>query len=238
MIIKSTKGAGVDRVKVLIHGPSGIGKTTLAKTISEKTLVVSAESGLMSIRDSDIDYIDITTDDDGNLIPKELRVQKLGDIYKYLLTKEASDKYSVVFVDSLTEIGQNISESLFEKNTDKKDTFKVWGEYTSQMRNLIKAFRDLPKYHVIMTALTKEYTDELKNKRLGIDIQGSIGEQCPALFDEVFHYTQLVNQAGDLERVLLTSLTDRIFAKDRSGSLDKYEKPNLQTIINKIKGVN
>ena len=35
MEIKTTKGAGVDRLKVLIHGPPGIGKTHFAKRLSQ-----------------------------------------------------------------------------------------------------------------------------------------------------------------------------------------------------------
>lgn len=52
--IKSTKTVSSERFVALVVGPSGIGKTSLAKTLPEKeTLIISAESGLLCLSGTD-----------------------------------------------------------------------------------------------------------------------------------------------------------------------------------------
>ena len=46
--------------KVLVYGMAGAGKTSLAKTAPGKVLVISAEAGLLSIKDApDLDAIEV-----------------------------------------------------------------------------------------------------------------------------------------------------------------------------------
>ena len=60
MNIKSTKGLHVDSVKCIVHGKSGSGKTTLIGTADNATtLIISAESGLLSLSDKEIDVVEI-----------------------------------------------------------------------------------------------------------------------------------------------------------------------------------
>jgi len=56
MTLQSINNGSVDKIKVLVIGPAGIGKTSLARTTAtpegeQKVCVLSAESGLLSIRD-------------------------------------------------------------------------------------------------------------------------------------------------------------------------------------------
>ena len=58
--IKSTKDiVGKDGVKILIHANSGTGKTSQLGTIDGKVLILSAESGLLVLKDKNLDVIDI-----------------------------------------------------------------------------------------------------------------------------------------------------------------------------------
>src|SRR5660397_278628 len=52
--ITSTKDMQIDYAKVVVYGPPGAGKTTFGATFPD-ALILSAESGLLSIRDKDID---------------------------------------------------------------------------------------------------------------------------------------------------------------------------------------
>lgn len=235
MKIHNTKTMSDDRLKILVYGAPGVGKTTLAKTISEPCLIISAEAGLLSLAGSEIDAIDLSTDDEGKLISKEKRIGRLGEVYQYLNTEEAQNKYKWVFVDSLTEIGQNIVEALQIEYPSRSDTMKLWGDYAVKMKALIKSFRDLPHYNVVMTALEKMEKDENGVRFAGISVQGSIGDNLPAYFDECFYMCVIKNESEE-KRVLLTSSSDRYKAKDRSGKLDRSEQPNLAAIAAKIKG--
>ena len=55
-MIKNTKDVENHRVVGMIVGPSGVGKTSLARTLKGRTLIGSAESGLLSLKGADIDF--------------------------------------------------------------------------------------------------------------------------------------------------------------------------------------
>jgi len=153
MKVTSTRAHGTHRLKFLIYGAPGVGKTTLAATLDEPCLVLSAEAGLLSLSTKDIDVIDLTLDDDGKALARGARTQRVAQVLDYLLTEEPQKKYKWIFIDSLTEISQNMIESLQLLYPDPKDGLKMWGDYAKKSRALVKSFRDLDCYNVVFTAL-------------------------------------------------------------------------------------
>lgn len=235
MKISNTKNiSATSALKMVVYGMSGVGKTSLAKTIGEPTLLISAESGLLTLAGADIDVIDISQDDNGNVIPKEKRIGRLGEVYQFLLSDEAKKKYRWVFIDSLTEISQNLVECLQAEFPDRKDSLVLYGENSKRLRSLVKSFRDLPHYNVIFTALSVIDKDESGMRFTTIDLVGNFASKLPGFFDEVFFMS--VDKDG--KRFLVTESTDRAVAKDRSGRLDKLEVPDLSVISSKIRQAN
>ena len=237
MKIISTKGIGTNALKILVFGESGSGKTTLAGTIPGKTLIISSESGLLPLRNKEIDVIDLAVDDNGQVIKKEKRVDRLLDIYKFLLTDEAKVNYQTIFIDSLTEINQNFVEKLQVEFPERRDSLVLYSELSKNMRSVVKMFRDLPNYNVIFTALAETEKDENSVRYTAPSLIGKFATQLPAYFDEVFYLSIAKDEkTGESKRVLITEKTDRLMAKDRSSALDKFEKPDLSIIFNKIRG--
>lgn len=235
MFVQSTKDFGTNRLKFLIYGPPGSGKTSLAKTCGQNVCIISAEGGLLSIKDQEIDFIDISKDDDGNVISTELRFDRFSKAIKFLMSKEAKAKYKWIFIDSLTEISQNLVEYLKKKYPDKKDAFPMWGEYSDRMREMIKVIRDIDEYNVVFTALSVTEKDESQRRFTAIDVQGRIATQLPGYFDEVF-YTLVAESEQNREFTLVTGGTEKLVCKDRSGKLLQIEKPNLAMVASKITG--
>lgn len=233
MKIQNTKTYHLDRLKFLVYGAPGVGKTSLAGTIDGRVLLISAEAGTLCLAHKDIDVIDVTVDEKGNQVDKEHRIDRFGKIYQYLIQPEAREKYDWIFIDSLTEVSQNLLEMLMEQMSGEKDGFKMWGEYAKRARGLIKSFRDLPFYNVVFTALETEDRDENNRRLMRVDMQGKIGKQLPAFFDEVFW---MHSDPETSVRMLTTKQTDREVAKDRSGKLDMNEPPDLGAIFKKISG--
>lgn len=242
MQFRSTKSLGHDQVKIIVYGVPGIGKTTLAGTIEEPLLLVSAESGTLSLADKDINVFDVTQDDEGNkLNTATAKMERVQLIASYLLTDEAKSSLKWIVLDSLTEIGQLVFESIKESDAkfkDPKNNLVLWGLYGEKMRAFVKFFRDLPGYNIVFTALAKSEKDEVNRRIMAIDLQGKISEQLPGYFDEVFYYELAELEDNQKVRRLVTQSSDRFVAKDRSGKLSQYEEPNLSAIAQKIRGIN
>lgn len=236
MKIQTTNSVAENKIKCVVNGLSGAGKTSLVKTIKANgfnPLIASFESGLLSIAGSGIDYVDGTKDDAGVTIAKELRIKRLMEIYTYILSAEARKKYDTIYIDSLTEISQCMFDMLRKEYPDRKDNLVLYGELGQKMRDLIKAFRDVPDYHVVFTCLSKIEKDESGKRYVGFDLIGSIADKLPQFFDEVF-YLQVAQDGG---RELLCNNTTSIVTKDRSGKLSSMEAADLGAVFNKILGI-
>lgn len=231
MKIQNTKTSQQQRVKILVSGESGAGKTSLASTLPKETLIISSEAGLLCIRDSGLDYIDISRDDKGDVVmDPAARLKNLSEVFAALHdNKEFKEKYSTIFIDGITEISELMLEYLTAQFPDRKDSFPMWGEYSKRMRSIIKNFRDLP-YHVVMTAVSQPDMDENKRRFMGFQVAGSIGVKMPQYFDEVFYL--YVDSEG--KRSLITQKTDALICKDRSNKLAPTEEPDLSLIMAKI----
>lgn len=235
MDIKNTATMGLDRLKMLVYGAPGVGKTTLASTLPGRVLIVSAEAGTLSLAGHSIDVIDVTEHEGKALLP-DMRIRKLNKVLGLLNGPDFQSKYDWVFVDSLTEISQTVLEAaqdaaqrLAAETGKAQDGFKLWGDYARTCTALVKAFRDLPGYGVVFTALEAEDKDENGRRFMRVDMQGKVGKQLPAFFDEVFRMS--VDSGA---RALQTEAGATVIAKDRSGRLDTVEPADLGAVVAKI----
>lgn len=230
MALKQITVEGNQRFTTLVIGQAGIGKTSLLRTIpeNEPVCVVSAESGLLCVRD----------------LVESKRVQgfvvetftDLAEIFQYL-QKEGKSYFKWIFIDSLTEIASKCVEALKIKYPDRKDSFPLWGEYSEKMTALIKAYRDIPDYNVVFTCLPAMEKDDLNRIYFGPSIQSSsLKERLTGYFDEVLYMVSLPDNEGKERRAFITQPYERYPAKDRSGRLALVEQPSLQAIKQKILG--
>lgn len=236
MKIQSTATIGQSKIKCLVYGDSGIGKTTLASTLGGKTLIISSEAGLLSLSNSSIDFVDINVDDEGNSLSSKGKIDKLGKLCKMLSEdKGFRDGYNNIFIDSISDISSFFEDYFDQINKDEKNRFQKWGDYSRSFGRFIKGFRDLIHYNVIFVALRSQDKDE-SSDTFGSWQPSVIGKTSKdiveANLDEIFMYS--FDKEGN--RKLITGKTNRNSGKDRSGKLDLVEEPNLQLIFNKIRG--
>jgi len=228
--IQNTNDTTIQKIKCVILGEYGSGKTSLAGTLSGKTLLISAESGHLSLMGKDIDFVDITRDEDGALIREPaLRLQRLTQVYS-MLVADKTPRWDNIFIDSLSEIYEIILAIVEKEFPDRKDSFPMWGEYNKRMQRIVKAFRDLPNYNVFMTALSEVDKDENNKRFITFDISGKIGKKIPQYFDLVLY----LHVTPESERVLITNKTETVGAKDRSGKLDARMPADLSQVMLKI----
>jgi hypothetical protein len=218
----TTDKASIDHgIKMLVYGASGAGKTVLAGTMPSP-LIISAEQGLLSLRGKSIPVITVTTaaEVDAALTWCRLYAAKQGILS--------------VALDSISEIVEKV---LFSERLKTKDPRQAYGAMADRAIQMVKDFRDLKGFHVLVIA--KQMTG--KDPMTGLEKASptapgqQVGPALPYLFDEVFHAFTDKDANGDTYHALRTHAAFNAEAKDRSGALDEVEYPDISNIISKIK---
>jgi hypothetical protein len=213
-------------LKILIHGPAGAGKTVMCCTAGEPTLLISAESGLLSVKNAPkyIKAAPITCFDD------------LEDVYAYLKESAENPDFKWICLDSISEMAEQV---LFRAKQGSLDPRRAYGEMQDVVGDSLRRFRDLTDcgYNVVMSCKQQRITDENGKSFFGPMMPGQkLHQQVPYLFDEVFALRVEKDKDGGVYRVVQTGRDNAYEAKDRSGMLDMFEPPNLKKIARKIKG--
>ena len=219
--LKSTRNVAVNGVKLLVYGQAGAGKTTLIRTLPDP-IVLSAEAGLLSLRDSDIPYIEISD------------MATLREAYEWLANSDEAKQFKSVALDSISEIGEVVLSAEKKKSGDPR---QAYGAMQDQMADVIRSFRDLPGRHVYMSAKAEKAQDDQGHILQSPGMPGNKAAQSlPFYFDEVLALRVHRTEDNQTQRALMCHSDGVWQAKDRSGKLDFWEAPDLGAIINKISG--
>ena len=236
MKIKNTLDKGVGKhINALVYGKSGVGKTMALGTLPNKegVIVVSLEQGLMSIRDSGIDYVEVGS---------------FNEFVEVINELAETDKYHTIAVDSLTELQQRCMQMLTGE-TDSTDLnqyvqpqIKDWGALKNIMTRTVKSLRDMSK-NIICNCLSEVKVDEVTLKQvIAPQLQGTLKDTIPAYFDLVLYAfsQEKKNDTGGMSTTYAfqTRGNNELVAKDRSGNLDKFERPEYAAIFEKVYGSN
>lgn len=213
-------------IKACVFGPAGAGKTYLISTILQPTIVLSAEAGLLSLKNVSQEVKDLT---------RVLQIKTWQDMDQALAWLQSAKQADWLVVDSISEIAEVL---LSVKKGENKDPRKAYGDMADDMMKTIRDLRDLPNYNVLMTAKQTRLTDEVTNITSYVPfLPGQqLGKQIPYMFDEMFalRVENDPNNPGELYRVLQTGRDLMYECKDRSGTLDMFEPANIEHIANKI----
>jgi len=216
-------------IKLCIYGLAGAGKTLLTSTTGGTIIVLSAESGLLSLKN----------------LPPEVKARmrvivintmdELTQAYLWLLTGKMADW---IAIDSGSEIAEVL---LTAKKSLSKDGRAAYGDMADEMMDTFRKIRDLPNYNVIMTAKMTKVKDEHTGITYCVPMfPGKIlTAQVPYMFDEIFalRVEQHPQDPKQLVRVLQTGRDLVYDCKDRSGMLDLFEPASIEHIARKILGL-
>lgn len=223
--LTTTKQSAIEGgVKATCYGVAGSGKTSLARTFDVPTVILSAESGLLSLRDVDLPVIEINSMADAM------------EAYTLLRDSEEGQRFKAIVIDSVTEIGSIL---LAEEKAKTKDGRAAYGATNEQMMGMLRAFRDLYGRHVLFIAQLEKSKDEMTGAMLyGPAMPGQrLGQAMPYLTDIVMALRVEKDAEGNISRWLQTQPDFQWSAKDRSGALDQFMPPNMAEIIHRITAV-
>lgn len=215
-------------IKMLVYGKSGVGKTRLSATAPKArieegghAIIISAEGGLLSLRGVSIPVIEIKTLDD------------LNKAHDYLVGPGGAHYWTII-IDSISDIAEKV---LSNAKAGTKDGRQAYGILADQMWETIRAFRDIKGKHVVMIAKAEFSKDEKGVTRWMPSMPGNRLTQGLAYYFDIVGHLGTYQGAGGQHTSLQFHADLQYEAKDRSGSLDFFEYPDLTNIFNKIYGV-
>ncbi len=223
-IISTREASVIDGIKGVLYGKAGAGKTTLATTLKD-VLFLNIEGGTMSLRNHDIDCVNV------------LCIQDLRDVLDFLQKSQDALKYRNVIIDSLSEAAYMIFKDSLKT---LKDGRQAYPDCYNRTIGIVKGFRALPRVNVVFIAKEGPVKDGDVTCYGPSMYYDKISNELPYQSDFVFRLFERKNPDGTSERLLQTRYTEKDFqyvAKDRSGVLADYEPANLQGIFDKISGV-
>lgn len=254
----------VPKINIAIFGPSGVGKTTLARTLDPATtLFVDLEAGTLAIQDWSGDVLDVRSAAiEMGAHPWEIaRALALyiggpdpadrDGPYSAAMYAQVSQvfagldlsKYTTIFVDSITVASREalkwsqIQPEAMSEKTGKPDNRGAYGLLGREMIRWLTHLQHSNKSIIVVGILDSE-KDDLNRVSWTPQIEGSkTGRELPGIFDQVVTLQAFTTPEGVPYRGLVCVQMNPwgYPAKDRSGRLDMVEPPDLGSLIRKIR---
>lgn len=220
------------KINIALFGPSGVGKTTQARTLDpETTLFLDLEAGTLAIQDWSGDVVDLRktaqamgahpweiaramaclvsghdpADTDGpySKTAYDNYVKAFGGDVSML------EKYKTVFVDSITVASRlcfawaQKQPEAFSEKTGKPDTRGAYGILGREMIRWLTNLQHCPK-DIILVGILDTEKDELNRIQHTPQVEGSkTGRELPGIFDQVVTLTMLAGDDGSQYRALV-----------------------------------
>lgn len=265
IITADERAAAPQKVNILLFGPSGVGKTTQARTLEPaSTLFIDAEAGMLAVADWKGDHIDVRqsalalgvhpwefaraiacllcgpdpSDPDGPYSTKAYETYKgaLGDPVMFA-------KYATVFIDSITVLSRLCfawakTQPAAFNDKGKPDTRGAYGLLGNEMIKFLTVCQHIPGKSIIIVGILEKIVDDLKRVSWEPQIEGGkTGREMAGIFDQVITLQNFTTEDGRAYRAFITHQANPYGypAKDRSGCLELMEQPDLGKLINKIR---
>lgn len=240
-------------VKMAIFGPPGIGKTSLLKTLSKKTLCLDLEAGMLAVQDWEGDSVEITTWEEARDIAcliggpnKALKSNYPYSQYHYdrlckdYASPDVFNGYECIFIDSIT-VASRLCFQWCQNNPEvyrngKVDIRAAYGLLGREMIAWITQLQHIKTKDIIMVGVLECKIDDDGKQSWVLQCEGSkTAAELPGILDEVICMVPMQTKTGLKPVFVCTAINSHGYpCKDRSGLLDAIEPANLDLLLNKI----
>ncbi len=208
---------------MLLHGESGVGKSTTADTVPSPRLILDAEgrakytpSGPKIMWDPRVSGPPAANGWRTCIVPV-VDFETVGLVYAWLASGQ--HPFRSVVVDSLMEMQKRAIDNIAGVEQMKTQD---WGEVLRKLETQVRSMRDLTiveanPVEVVVFIVGSTIDDTGKTRPL---LQGQLKNTVPYYLDVVgYQYTEVDVVSGALSRKLLTQPTPGFVAKDGTGVL-------------------
>jgi hypothetical protein len=243
--------------KLLIIGPTGVGKTSLLRTVShlDRVLFVNAEAGDLSVDDLAVPTIPL--DDWPTARDLACRIGGPNPSFAPASCYSAAhyeaiggplpglEQLDTVFVDSLTEVSRlsfrwsQQQHEAFSERSGKRDLRGAYGLHARELLQWCRQLQHIRRLNVVLVGILEQAPDELgRAGNWRLQCEGTkTGRELPGIVDEVITYQFLDYGDGKPPVRGFVCHPDNGWSfpgKDRSGKLAQIEEPNLDRLLAKL----
>jgi hypothetical protein len=243
--------------KTLLLGPTGIGKTTLLRTLDPATtLFVDVEAGDLAVQDVVVDTVRPRTWPECRDLAVYLAganpavpdnavysQQHLDAVIDRFGGQERRARYRTVFWDSLTHAGHfsfdwaQRQPEAFSERSGKRDLRGAYGLHAREMCAWLMHFQQARQVNVVFIGILETVTDDFNKTEHRLQMEGGrTSRELPAVVDQIItmHWVRFGDDTP-IRALVCTSPNPWQFpAKDRSGRLDQIEEPHLGKLFDKL----
>lgn len=215
-------------IKSASFGGAGVGKTRLIAT-APSPIVMSADNGTLSLRNEPNVF----------KLPEIKTLDEFKNQKRWFLESHESRKYYTGCIDSLSSIAQ---VCLFNEKSKSRDGRAAYGAMNDEVTQIVN---DLRQSNRTIYVILQEEFERDENSGVSMwrpNLPGrTLNMDMPYKFDLLMHLKLYPMTKPDGTQGSFGALqchpSPTVIAKDRSGSLDFFEPPNLEHIFRKILGV-
>ncbi len=201
--------AASNKTSLAIFGPSGVGKTSLLRTLSaDHTVCLDLEAGMKSVQDwpgasipirSFVDFRDLAVliggpdpAADPNAWYSAQHHQHARSVYAGSGVEKFLASKSIIFVDSITDLTRQAmvyakqQPEAFSERTGKPDVRGAYGLLGREVIQALKHLQHAPGKTVIFVGVLEKVTDEFNVTIWQPQMEGSkAGRELPGIVDQV-----------------------------------------------------